>query len=52
MTEMFRNLKLPKTKAEAVDVLVRALVIEKLQQEDPNAPKPYEDTKDGGNSND
>ena len=45
-----RNLKLPKTKAEAVDVLVRALAIEKLQQDDPKASKSYEDTKDGGSS--
>ena len=47
-----RNLKLPKTKAEAVDVLVRALAIGKLQQDDPNASKFYEDTKDGTSSND
>mgnify|MGYP001297000045 CR=1 FL=1 len=43
--------QLPKTKAEAVDVLVRALAIEKLQQDDPNASKFYEDTKDGTSSN-
>ena len=40
-----------KTKAKAVDVLVRALAIEKLQQDDPNASKFYEDTKDGTSSN-
>ena len=45
-----RNLKLPSKKAEAVDVLVRALAIEKLQQDDPKASKSYEDTKDGGSS--
>ena len=45
-------MKLPKTKAEAADVLVRALAIEKLQQDDPNASKFYEDTKDGNSSND
>ena len=47
-----RDLKLPKTKAKAVDVLVRALAIEKLQQDDPNASKLYEDTKYGSSSND
>ena len=45
-------MELPRTKAEAVDVLVRALAIEKLQQEGPNTPKFYEDTKDGSNSDD
>ena len=47
-----RNLKLPKTKAEAAEVLVRALAIEKLQQDDPNTSKFYEDTKSGGSSTD
>ena len=47
-----RNLKLPKTKAEAAEVLVRALAIEKLQQDDPNTSKFYEDKKSGGSSTD
>ena len=47
-----RNLKLPSKKAEAVDVLVRALAIEKLQQDDPNTSKFYEDKKSGGSSTD
>ena len=47
-----RNLKLPSKRAEAVDVLVRALAIGKLQQDDPNASKFYEDTKDERSSDD
>ena len=47
-----RNLKLPSKKAEAVEVLVRALAIEKLQQDDPNASKIYEDAKVGSSPDD